>query len=85
MKFVKTQDSSKSICENISTKITKKAKDNLCPYLTDFINTAIYNCSFTDLLPGFRPVKSKTTRRSNLNFDMHVKEICQIVDVGFRE
>ena len=50
MKFVETLDASKSTSGNIPTKIIKVAKDILCPYLTDCINTAIQNCSFPDEL-----------------------------------
>ena len=50
MKFIETLDASKSTSGNIPTKIIKMAKDILCPYLTDCINTAVQNCSFPDEL-----------------------------------
>ena len=50
MKFIEKLDASKSTSGNIPTKIIKMAKDILCPYQTDCINTAIQNCSFPDEL-----------------------------------
>ena len=41
MKFIETLGASKSTSGNIPTKIIKMAKDILCPYLTDCINTAV--------------------------------------------
>ena len=40
MKLVETLNAFKSISGNIPTKIIKMAKDIICPYLTDCINTA---------------------------------------------
>ena len=50
MQFVEVLDTSKSTSGDISTKIIKMAKENICPYLTDCINAAIYNCTFPDEL-----------------------------------
>ena len=50
MKFVEVLDTSKSTSGDIPTKIIKMAKENICPYLTDCINAAIYNCTFPDEL-----------------------------------
>ena len=50
MKFIETLDASKSTSGNIPTKIIRMAKDILCPYLTDCINTAVQNFSFPDEL-----------------------------------
>ena len=50
MKFVEILDPCKSTSGDIPTKIIKMAKESICPYLTDCINAAIYNCSFPDEL-----------------------------------
>ena len=50
MKFVEVLDTSKSTSGDMPTKIIKMAKENICPYLTDCINAAIYNCTFPDEL-----------------------------------
>ena len=50
MKFVEVLDTSKSTSGDIPTKIIKIAKESICPYLTDCINAAIYNCTFPDEL-----------------------------------
>ena len=47
VKFVKVLDTSKSTSGDIPTKMTK---ESICPYLTDCINAAIYNCTFPDEL-----------------------------------
>ena len=39
---------SKYTSGDIPIKIMKMAKERICPYLTDCINAAIYNCSFLD-------------------------------------
>ena len=46
MKFVQLLDTYKSTSGDIPTKIIKMAKESICPYLTDCINAAIYNCTF---------------------------------------
>ena len=50
MKFFEVLDTSKSTSGDIPTKIIKMAKENICPYLTDCINAAIYKCTFPDEL-----------------------------------
>ena len=50
MKFVEVLDTSKSTSGDMPTKIIKMVKESICPYLTDCINAAIYNCTFPDEL-----------------------------------
>ena len=41
-------DSKKSSSGNIPTGILRGTKESICPYLTDCINSAIYDCKFPD-------------------------------------
>ena len=50
MDQIKALDTNKSSSGDIPTKIIDEAKDVLCPYLTDCINTAINNCCFPEML-----------------------------------
>ena len=50
MDQIKALDTNKSSSGDIPTKIIDEAKDVLCPYLTDCINTAINNCCFPEIL-----------------------------------
>ena len=50
MKFFEALDTSKSTSGDIPTKIIKMDKENICPYLTDCINAAIFNRIFPDEL-----------------------------------
>ena len=50
IKFVEVLDTNKSTSGDIPTKIIKMAKESICPYLSDCINAAIYNCTFPDEL-----------------------------------
>ena len=48
MKQIDLLDSKKSSSGNIPTDILKGTKELICPYLTDCINSAIYDCKFPD-------------------------------------
>ena len=48
MKCVEVLDTGKSTSGVIPTKTIKLAKENICPYVTDMISAAIYNCTFPD-------------------------------------
>ena len=48
MKQIDLLDSKKSSSGNIPTDIRKGTKELICPYLTDCINSAIYDCKFPD-------------------------------------
>ena len=50
MDQIKALDTNKSSSGDIPTKIIDEAKDVICPYLTDCINTAINNCCFPEIL-----------------------------------
>ena len=46
MKQTDLLDSKKSNSGNIPTDILEETKELICPYVTDFINSAIYDCKF---------------------------------------
>ena len=48
MKQIDLPDSKKSNSGNIPTDILKGAKEVICPYVTDCINSAIYDCKVPD-------------------------------------
>ena len=48
MKQIDLLGSKKSGSGNIPTNILKETKELICPYLTDSINSAIYDCKFPD-------------------------------------
>ena len=60
MKQIDLLDSKKSSSRDIPTDILKGTKELICPYLTDYINSAIYDCKFPDemktakLIPAYK-------------------------------
>ena len=48
MRQIELLDKSKSNSGSIPTFILKDKKDIVCPYLTDCINSAIFDCNFPD-------------------------------------
>ena len=50
MRQIELLDKSKSNSGSIPTSILKDTKDIVCPYLTDCINSAIFDCNFPDEL-----------------------------------
>ena len=50
MRQVEALDRNKSSSGKIPTSVLKATKEAVCPFLTDFINSAIYNCRFPDQL-----------------------------------
>ena len=60
MKQIDLLDKNKSNSGNIPTGMLKATREIVCPYLTDFINSAVYHCNFpnelmeADLTPLFK-------------------------------
>ena len=60
MKQIDLLDKNKSNSRNISTGMLKATREIVCPYLTDCINSAVYDCNFpnelkeADLAPLFK-------------------------------
>ena len=50
MRQIEALDKSKSNSGKIPTSVLKATKEAVCPFLTDCINCAIYNCRFPDEL-----------------------------------
>ena len=55
MKLIDLLDSKKSSSGNIPTDILKATKELTCPYLTDCINSATYDCKFSDKIKIAEP------------------------------
>ena len=60
MKQIDLLDKNKSNSGNVPTGMLQATKERVCPYLTDCINSAVYDCNFsnelkeTDLTPLFK-------------------------------
>ena len=50
MRQIEVLDKNKSNSGKIPTSVLKATKEAVCPFLTDCINSAIYNCRFPDEL-----------------------------------
>ena len=50
MTKIETLETSKPSSDNLPTKIIQKAKEVICPYLTDCINATMNNCLLPDKL-----------------------------------
>ena len=70
MRQIELLDKSKSNSGSIPTSILKDTKDTVCPYLTDCINSSIFDCNFPDELKmaNVSPILKELDSTLNSNF-----------------
>ncbi len=70
IKQINFLDENKSNCRHIPTSLLKETKNNVCPYLTDSNNSAIFEYKFQDELreANVSSVSKADDKISNLNY-----------------